>query len=83
MPAIFYMNETSKNIVNCVRDLNRQSTLKGDGNIAAYSIDAGFHVFVFTLKDSLEQVQEGLSASPILSENIERFIVTSIDRDGV
>ena len=46
LPPIFYMNNTSKLIVNIVRDLNAENP----HNVAAYSIDAGFHVFVFTLR---------------------------------
>lgn len=53
LPAIFYMNNTSKLIVNIVRDLNNENNI----NIAAYSIDAGFHVFVFTLKEHAEMIK--------------------------
>lgn len=49
MPAIFYMNNTSKLIANTVRDINTEN----QQNICAYSIDAGFHVFVFTLRENL------------------------------
>ncbi len=49
MPAIFYMNNTSKLIANTVRDINTEN----QKNICAYSIDAGFHVFVFTLRENL------------------------------
>ena len=45
MPAIFYIDETSKLIVNAVRDLN------ANGTVAGYSIDAGNHVFVFCKQD--------------------------------
>jgi mevalonate pyrophosphate decarboxylase len=37
------MNTTSKNIVNRIKDINA----KVGRPVAAYSIDAGFHVFVF------------------------------------
>ena len=47
LPAIFYMNQTSKNIVNFVRDINAAQADKK--HILAYSIDAGFHVFLFCL----------------------------------
>ena len=47
LPAIFYMNQTSRNLVNLVRDINAGQADKR--NIVAYSIDAGFHVFLFTM----------------------------------
>ena len=53
LPALFYMNQSSKHIANLVRDLNAAQ----DDNIAAYSIDAGFHVQVFTLKVNAEKVK--------------------------
>ena len=44
------MNQTSKKICNLVRDMNSPKT------IASYSIDAGFHVFVFTLNENRDLV---------------------------
>ena len=82
-PSIVYMNDTSRKIVAFVHELNTLSTSQGRGNIAAYSIDAGFHVFLFTLKENLEEVREGIKAKEDLSSGIERLILTSIDRDGV
>ena len=41
LPPIFYMNSTSKNIAAKIKQLNSKET------IAAYSCDAGYHVFVF------------------------------------
>ena len=55
-PPIFYMNETSRQIIKCCTVLNS----KGDP-IVAYSIDAGFHVFVFTLKENAELVKSQVS----------------------
>ena len=69
------MNQTSKKICGVVRDLNTHKT------IAAYSIDAGFHVFVFTLKVNAEIVKQKLKMD--VGEEIERIIETSIDREGV
>lgn len=59
LPAIFYMNNTSKAIVNTVRDLNEEYKQ----NIAAYSIDAGFHVFIFTLSENKELVKSRIESS--------------------
>lgn len=74
-PPIFYMNQTSKKICNLVRDLNTPKT------IAAYSIDAGFHVFVFTLKENRSKVLSRINDD--VGREIERIIETSIDPDGV
>lgn len=81
LPAIFYMNQTSKNIVNMARDINSE---QGDkGNIVAYSIDAGFHVFLFCLKQNMTAIKKRLFSTPVISENLERVIETSIDPCGV
>ena len=45
VPAIFYMNSTSRNIIGRIKELNQSAK----ETIATYSIDAGFHVFVFTM----------------------------------
>lgn len=74
-PPIFYMNQTSKKICSVVRNLNTPKT------IAAYSIDAGFHVFVFTLKENKQKVL--LKLNHDVGREIERIIETSIDRYGV
>ena len=76
MPAIFYMNNTSRVIVNSVRDVNKQA----GRNIACYSIDAGFHVFVFVLKEHVEMVKERICN--VVGEQLERVIETEIDTDG-
>ena len=77
LPAIFYMNNTSKLIVNTIRDLNTEY----QQNIAAYSIDAGFHVFVFTLKEQNQLVKSRIET--IAGQQLERIIETEIDRSGV
>ena len=51
-PPIFYMNETSRLIIKAATAINSASPAPR----VAYSIDAGFHVFVFTLKDSAAEV---------------------------
>ncbi len=48
MPPIFYLNETSRQIIRIASEINKQE----GSNIVAYSIDAGFHVFLFVLKDN-------------------------------
>eukprot|EP00347_Sterkiella_histriomuscorum_P012547 403368153 len=84
-PPIFYMNETSKNIIKQCTNLNKQA--KNDeqiqSNIVAYSIDAGFHVFLFMLKDHKERVMDAIKADDSVMEGIERFIETRIGREGV
>jgi diphosphomevalonate decarboxylase len=55
-PAIFYMNTTSKNIANRLKDLNHSAARK----VAAYSIDAGFHVFVFVQTSDTDLVMQAL-----------------------
>ena len=73
-PAIFYMNQTSKHIANTIRDLNSQ----GKQNLAAYSCDAGFHVFVFTIAENLDLVKNALLGKPELIQ-LEQIIETGID----
>ena len=76
LPAIFYIDETSKLIVNAVRDLNANET------VAGYSIDAGNHVFVFCKSDQKESVKQSILGK-VGSDKIEKVIATSIDRAGV
>jgi len=72
-PAIFYMNETSRGIIKAVTRLNNQRVK------AAYSIDAGFHVFVFALEGDALEVLEAVSAV----EGVDKVISTRIGKDGV
>lgn len=81
LPAIFYMNSTSKNIVNLVRDINAgQADQK---NIVAYSIDAGFHVFLFCLKQHCQTVKEKILTNEVVALGLENLIETSIDPEGI
>jgi len=73
------MNQTSRHIVNCVRDLNGEQ----GRNVAAYSIDAGFHVFLFCLKQNADLLKARLQSTAAISENLERIIETTIDPEGV
>ena len=70
-PPIFYMNETSRLIIKACTVLNH------DGPKVAYSIDAGFHVFLFTLAP--EAVLAAVQGLP----GLETIIPTRIGRDGV
>ena len=53
------MNSASRLVVNTVRDINQAEGT----NIACYSIDAGFHVFVFTLKQNQDKVKSKIMAN--------------------
>ena len=72
-PPIFYMNETSRLIIKTATAFNSHSTR------VAYSIDAGFHVFLFTLKENVGELLSSLSAL----QGIDRIIETKIGREGV
>lgn len=47
-PPIFYLNDTSRMIINAIHELNEQH----GKNIAAYSFDAGPNPFIFTEKQN-------------------------------
>ena len=72
-PAIFYMNETSRGVIKACTRLNAEKVK------AAYSIDAGFHVFVFALEENAQEVLQAVSAV----EGIDKVISTRIGKDGV
>ena len=74
------MNSTSKNIVNLVRDMNRESILSSGQKIAAYSIDAGFHVFVFCLNKDKAEVKARILAEE--SIRLETIIEAKINENG-
>lgn len=75
-PPLFYMNQYSKHIVNLVRDVNSKQT----DPLAAYSIDAGFHVMVFTMKENVEKVKSAILECAAIK--LEKLIETSIDPFG-
>lgn len=79
-PPIFYMNSSSKNIVNLVRDLNRESLAETGQFIASYSIDAGFHVFVFCLNKDRQFVKERILKEE--SIRLETIIEAKINEHG-
>ena len=78
-PPIFYMNETSKEIIRIITLLNKGSL----NNKCAYSIDAGFHVFLFFLKDDKEMIEKYIIHNEDIKVRIDNFIMTSIGRSGV
>lgn len=69
------MNETSRLIIKAATTLNQQSK----SPIVAYSIDAGFHVFLFTQKKDAEVVLKAVQGL----EGVEKVIQTRIGREGV
>jgi len=79
-PPLFYMNESTTRIIKAITSLNETYGKENNGkNVCAYSVDAGFHCFVFTFKDNTDMVKEVLSKS---GAQIERIIETGIDRHG-
>ena len=49
-----------------------------DGEKVAYSIDAGFHVFLFMMKEHVEEINQKLKEI----EGLERVIHTKIGKQG-
>lgn len=74
-PPIFYMNETSRLIIKTATAINAKSEL----NQIAYSIDAGFHVFLFTPRSNEEAAYGTFSQLP----GVDKVIRTRIGREGV
>ena len=64
-----------------VRDLNSAQTDKK--NIVAYSIDAGFHVFLFCMQENVQLIKDKIEATPVISRNLENIIETTIDPNGI
>lgn len=52
-PPIFYMNETSKHVIDTITSLNAVSK---DGPIAAYTFDAGPNAVVYTLEKDMHKL---------------------------
>ena len=76
-PPIFYINDRSKEIIKQATKINN-----GKGrNIVAYSIDAGFHVFLFMMKEDKEYVLHEFRE--IIADHLDRVIETRIGKDGV
>ncbi len=73
-PPIFYMNETSRQIIKAATVLNSAGAPR-----VAYSIDAGFHVFVFTHKDNADEVLTTMQKI----DGIDHIIQTRIGKEGV
>ena len=51
-PSISYMNRHTRTIIKVCQGLNK------DGNVVAYSVDAGYHIFLFTLKEHKVNVKQ-------------------------
>ena len=49
----------------------------------AYSIDAGYHVFLFTLAANVETVKAKIAECPAVADNLERIIETDVDPEGI
>ena len=58
-PTICYMNEYSRQVISLCTKLNREAA--NNEEMVAYSVDAGSHVFVFTMKDNIEFVMAQLN----------------------
>lgn len=52
-PPIFYMNDTSRNIVQLVEEVNRASKENGGGNLLAYTFDAGPNAVIYVMKENM------------------------------
>ncbi|CDW88718.1 diphosphomevalonate decarboxylase [Stylonychia lemnae] len=76
-PPIFYINERTKKIIKQALKINKE---KGK-NIVAYSIDAGFHVFLFIMKEDKEFVLNEFK--DLIENDMDRLIQTRIGREGV
>ena len=67
------MNRHTRTIIKVCQGLNK------DGNVVAYSVDAGYHIFLFTLKEHKGNVKQTVEES---SADIDRIIETGISREG-
>ncbi len=63
-PPIIYMNETSKKIIDVVKELNAAST------IAAYTFDAGPNAHIYCLEPHINKVIEALEKLPQVEQII-------------
>ena len=64
-----------------MRDINAEREDKK--NIAAYSIDAGFHVFLFCMNEHTQFIYQRLYENTVIKNNLETVIRTSIDPKGI
>ena len=57
MPPLNYMNSNTRRITAVVHRLNKEA---GSENVAAYSVDAGFHILLFCLKKDEQRVRSAV-----------------------
>ena len=79
-PSINYLNNHSRQIYKKCLELNQE-----DGEIVAYSSDAGFHVFLFTLSENKQKVLDAISTLKIGDSDesiMETIIETNIAKKG-
>jgi diphosphomevalonate decarboxylase len=55
-PPIFYMNDTSRAIVQVIEELNRASEEQGQGKKVAYTYDAGPNAVLYTEERDMKLV---------------------------
>ena len=75
------MNEHTRLIIQLCTRINREA--EGGQEIVAYSVDAGSHIFVFTLNDNKDYVMQKLNSLETNDYKIyERIIETKIGKTG-
>lgn len=52
-PPIFYLNDTSRNIIQLVEEVNRASKEDGGENLLAYTFDAGPNAVIYAVKENM------------------------------
>lgn len=55
-PPIFYLNQTSKHIINIIHALNDHAKSQNKPPVAAYTFDAGPNAVIYCLDENLEQL---------------------------
>lgn len=61
-PPIIYLNDKSRQIIEAIEELNRRS----DGNMAAYTFDAGPNAHIIVLRKNISKVRRALAGIGIL-----------------
>ena len=75
------MNEHTRLIIQLCTKINREAI--GGQEIVAYSVDAGSHIFVFTLNENKDSIMEKLLSLETDEHKIfERIIETKIGNTG-
>ena len=68
-PTICYMNEYSRMIIKLCTKINKEH-----GEIVAYSVDAGSHVFLFTMNEHVDYIKEQLQTLDPDGDVFDRII---------